>query len=353
MTWDEAGYVTTFAQDVIAWQRRHGRNGLPWQKRDAYAVWVSEIMLQQTQVGTVIPYYERFMQRFPDVSALAHAPLDEVLAHWSGLGYYSRARNLHGAASILSAHHGGDFPRAISDVMALPGVGRSTAAAIMVFGFGERHAILDGNVKRVLARVCAIEGYPGAKRVADRLWEQAERFLPHGDVEAYTQGLMDLGASVCTRSRPRCGACPVSRHCVALAQGRVAALPQPRPRKVLPHKRCGMIVIEHEGALLLEKRSAPGIWGGLWCFPQVELDEDVAALCTSRYGVHVEPAQMLPTIDHGFTHFRLTISPIRMRATSVTPCAAEADRRWIRTSTIKESAVPAPVLRIVELLARS
>jgi A/G-specific adenine glycosylase len=345
--------VTTFAQDVIAWQRRHGRSGLPWQKRDAYAVWISEIMLQQTQVGTVIPYYERFMQRFPDVATLAHAPLDEVLAHWSGLGYYSRARNLHLAASIVSEHHGDRFPRAAADVMALPGIGRSTAAAIMVFGFGERHAILDGNVKRVLARVCAIEGYPGSKKVADRLWEQAERFLPQRDVEAYTQGLMDLGATVCTRARPRCGGCPVSRHCVALAQGRVAELPRPRPRKVLPHKRCGMIVIEHEGALLLEKRSAPGIWGGLWCFPQVELDEDVASLCTSRYGVHVGPAEMLPAIDHGFTHFRLTISPMRMRATSVALCAAEADRRWIRTSTIKEAGVPAPVLRIVELLAQS
>ena len=345
--------MTTFAQDVIAWQVRHGRNALPWQKRDAYAVWVSEIMLQQTQVGTVIPYYQRFMQRFPDVPSLARASLDDVLAHWSGLGYYSRARNLHRAACVLSEHHGGRFPRTVSEVMALPGIGRSTAAAIMVFGFGERHAILDGNVKRVLARVRAIEGYPGLKPVADRLWEAAERLLPRKGVEAYTQGLMDLGATVCTRSNPRCGDCPVTRHCVAFAQERVAEFPQPRPRKVLPHKRCGMIIIEHEGALLLEKRPAPGVWGGLWCFPQIDLEEDVGSLCLHRYGVHVAAPEMLPTIDHGFTHFRLTISPLRMRATSVTPRAGEADHRWIETSTVNDAAVPAPVRRILELLAQS
>jgi A/G-specific adenine glycosylase len=345
--------VTIFAQDVVAWQRAHGRHDLPWQKRDAYAVWVSEIMLQQTQVVTVIPYYERFMQRFPDIAALARAPLDEVLRHWSGLGYYSRARNLHRAARTLSDHHAGRFPRVVSEVMALPGIGRSTAAAIMVFGFGERHAILDGNVKRVLARVRAIDGYPGSKRVADALWEAAGQLLPETDVEAYTQGLMDLGASVCTRSNPRCDACPVNRHCAALAQQRVAQLPQPRPRKVLPHRRCGMMIIEHEGTLLLEKRPAPGLWGGLWCFPQVDPEEDAGSLCVSRYGVHVELTETLPTIDHGFTHFRLSISPLRMRATRLAPRAGEADHRWIEKDSIKDAPVPTPVRRILALLAKS
>jgi A/G-specific adenine glycosylase len=343
--------VTTFAQDVIAWQRTHGRHDLPWQKRDAYGVWISEIMLQQTQVATVIPYYVRFMQRFPDVSSLARACVDDVLTLWSGLGYYSRARNLHRAARVVSEHHGGRFPRGLAQVMALPGVGRSTAAAIVALAFGERHAILDGNVKRVLARVCAIEGYPGDKRVADLLWEAAERFLPQRDVEAYTQGLMDLGATVCVRSNPRCGECPVSRHCRAFAQGRVAELPQPRPRKTLPHKRCAMMIIEHGGALLLEKRPAPGLWGGLWCFPQVDLEDDVTALCASRYGVQVEPAEVLPTVDHGFTHFKLSISPLRMKASSVAPRAGEADHQWIEAGTVKDAAVPTPVRLILALLA--
>jgi A/G-specific adenine glycosylase len=345
--------VTTFAQDVVTWQRTHGRHDLPWQKRDAYAVWVSEIMLQQTQVVTVMPYYERFIARFPDIAALALAPLDDVLAHWSGLGYYSRARNLHRTARILSERHGGSFPGAVSEVMALPGIGRSTAAAIMVFGFGERHAILDGNVKRVLARICTIEGYPGSKRVADALWEAAARLLPEENVEAYTQGLMDLGASVCTRSSPRCGDCPVTRHCAALAQQRVRQFPQPRPRKVLPHRRCGMMIIEHEGTLLLEKRPAPGLWGGLWCFPQIDPGEDAGALCVSRYGVHVELAETLPTIDHGFTHFKLSISPLRMRAMRLAPRAGEADHRWIEKDNVKDVAVPTPVRRILALLAKS
>jgi A/G-specific adenine glycosylase len=345
--------MATFSRDVIAWQVSHGRHALPWQRRDAYAIWVSEIMLQQTQVATVIPFYERFMQRFPDIRALARAALDDVLAHWSGLGYYSRARNLHRAACIVSERYGGRFPSALPEVMALPGIGRSTASAIAVFGFGERHAILDGNVKRVLARVCAIEGFPGSKRVADLLWEAAERLLPDGDIEAYTQGLMDLGSTVCTRSNPRCGGCPVSRHCLAFEQRRVAELPQPRPRKVLPHKRCGMMIIEHEGALLLEKRPAPGLWGGLWCFPQIDPAEDVSAFCMNRYGVHVERPEVLPTIDHGFTHFRLSISPMRARALRVTPRAGEADHRWIEMGNVGNVAVPSPVRRILELLTLS
>jgi A/G-specific adenine glycosylase len=345
--------VTTFAWDVVAWQRAHGRHDLPWQKRDAYAVWVSEIMLQQTQVSTVIPYYDRFMRRFPNVAALAHASLDDVLEHWSGLGYYSRARNLHEAARILSERYGGYFPRSVSEVQALPGIGRSTASAVMVLGMGERHAILDGNVKRVLARVCAIEGFPGAKPVADRLWQAAERLLPDSDVEAYTQGLMDLGATVCTRSNARCGECPVTGHCIAFAERRVAEFPQPRPRKLLPHRRCGMMIIEHEDALLLERRPAPGIWGGLWCFPQIDVDEDASAICVSRYGVHAEAAEMLPTVEHGFTHYRLSISPMRLRATRVTARVCETDHRWITASKVRDAAVPAPVRRILDLLPQA
>ena len=343
--------MTTFASDIIEWQRRYGRHDLPWQKRDPYAVWISEIMLQQTQVTTVIPYYERFMHRFPDVAALAQASLDEVLAHWSGLGYYSRARNLHRAARLMIERHDGNFPSSFDEVVALPGIGRSTAAAIMVFGFGERHAILDGNVKRVLARLGAIGGYPGQKRVADALWKGAERLLPDYAIEAYTQGLMDLGAGICVRSNPRCSDCPVRRHCIAFATDRVTNFPAPRPRRALPHKRWGMMIIEHGGAVLLEKRPAPGVWGGLWCFPELEPRDDAAALCMSRYGVRVESVEPMHAVEHGFTHFTLTISPVRMRATRIVPHAGESDYRWIDVAHVKHNAIPAPVRRIIDAMS--
>ena len=343
---------TRFARDVIAWQRTHGRHGLPWQDtRDAYAIWVSEIMLQQTQVATVIPYYRRFMARFPNVTALAAAPLDEVLKHWSGLGYYSRARNLHRAAQVIRDQYNGRFPVRVSDVVALPGIGRSTAAAIVVFAQGERHPILDGNVKRVLARACGIGGYPGDKRVADELWSAAERLLPDDGVEAYTQGLMDLGATVCLRRSPRCKACPVNRSCVALLEDRVDALPAPRPRKALPHRKTVMLVLEHAGALLLEKRPAPGIWGGLWCFPEVASDEDIHAACAHRFGAQIDAVERLADVEHGFTHFSLTISPRRLKVSALQMRAAEGQHQWLEIAKVREAAIPSPVKRILELVS--
>ncbi|HEU0290207.1 MAG TPA: A/G-specific adenine glycosylase, partial [Burkholderiales bacterium] len=220
----------SFAAKLVAWQKKHGRHDLPWQgTRDPYVIWVSEIMLQQTQVATVIPYYNRFLARFPDVTTLAAAPLDEVLRLWSGLGYYSRARNLHGSAQEIVAAHGGRFPRRFEEVAALPGVGRSTAAAICVFAFGKRHAILDGNVKRVLARYGGVKGYGGDRKIAETLWQEAQRLLPQRNVETYTQGLMDLGATVCTRSKPRCPVCPVHGGCVAYRRGWTGTVPAPRP----------------------------------------------------------------------------------------------------------------------------
>jgi A/G-specific adenine glycosylase len=208
-------------------------------------------------------------------------------------------------------------------------------------------------VKRVLARACAIEGYPGQKRVADALWESAERLLPERDLEAYTQGLMDLGAIVCVRANPRCGVCPVSAHCGAFETGRVADFPAPRPRRVLPHKRCGMMIIEHEGNLLLEKRPAVGVWGGLWCFPEVDPGSDLEALCVRRYGIHVRSVEPMHAVEHGFTHFTLTISPMRMRVARIAPQACESDCRWIGIDDVKASAVPAPVRRIVDAIAGS
>ena len=341
----------TFASQVIAWQRRHGRHGLPWQNtRDPYAIWVSEIMLQQTQVATVIPYYRRFMERFPDLATLASASIDEVLRLWSGLGYYSRGRNLHRAAQVVRDRHEGRFPGRVGEVAALPGIGRSTAAAIVVFAHGEPLAILDGNVKRVLARACGIAGYPGEKQVADTLWRAAEHLLPSDDIEVYTQGLMDLGATVCLRRRPRCDACPVSARCVALREGRIDALPAPRPRKSLPRRKTVMLVLEHAGSVFLEKRPAPGIWGGLWCFPEVAAESDIAEACTRRYGARVEGIESLPDVEHGFTHFSLTISPRRLRVSAVAPQAAEADRQWLQIENVRDAAVPAPVKRIVEFV---
>ena len=337
-----------FARAIAAWQREHGRHDLPWQNtRDPYAIWVSEIMLQQTQVATVIPYYERFMSSFPDVGALARAPLDDVLAHWSGLGYYSRARNLHRAARVICDAHRGRFPSTFEGIAALPGIGRSTAAAIMVFAHGARLAILDGNVKRVLSRACGIAGYPGDTPVADALWRAAERLLPRARIEAYTQGLMDLGATLCLQRKPRCEVCPVSTGCVALREDRIEALPAPRPRKSLPHRRTVMLILQNSGELLLEKRPAPGIWGGLWCFPEIEAAENAAHACMARFGARVGPVERLPDIEHGFTHFRLTISPHRLHVSSVIPRAGEAEQRWIRIDKVQEAAIPAPVRRIL------
>jgi A/G-specific adenine glycosylase len=336
---------------VVQWQRAHGRHHLPWQAtRNAYRIWLSEIMLQQTQVATVVPYYERFVDRFPDVRALADASLDDVLAHWSGLGYYSRARHLHRAAVIIRDERGGRFPDTLEALTALPGVGRSTAAAIMVFAYGARAAILDGNVKRVLARACGIEGYPGDKAVSDALWSAAERLLPVDDIEAYTQGLMDLGASVCVRSRPRCDVCPITAICLARTAGRVSELPAPRPRKLLPHRRTTMLVLEHAHEVLLEKRPAPGIWGGLWCFPEIDTADDAATFCARSFGVQVDATERLPDLEHGFTHFRLTISPVRVHVSAVPRRVCEAGHQWLSNDKAQAVAIPAPVKRILELL---
>jgi A/G-specific adenine glycosylase len=340
----------SFAARIVAWQKGHGRHDLPWQGTcDPYAIWLSEIMLQQTQVATVIPYYNRFIARFPDVTSLAQAPLDEVLRLWSGLGYYSRARNLHEAAQRIVTRLGGRFPRRFEAVAALPGVGRSTAAAICVFAYGARHAILDGNVKRLLARHRGIKGYPGDKKVADQLWAQAERLLPRRDLQAYTQGLMDHGAMICVR-RPRCEACPVREDCVALERGWVAQVPGPRPRKARPHKRTIMLVLTRAGEVLLEKRPATGVWGGMWCLPEASRSTDLEAVCLKRFGVHVTEIEELPRVEHGFTHFSLGIRPLRLRTSALVPQATEPGVAWLPFEEARGAAIPAPVRKILALL---
>jgi len=338
----------SFSARVVAWQRMHGRHDLPWQHtRDPYRVWLSEIMLQQTQVAAVIPYYARFLARFPDVAALAAAPQEAVLECWAGLGYYARARNLHAAAQAMAA--AGGFPRTHAAMCELPGVGRSTAAAICAFAYGHRHAILDGNVKRVFARHFGIEGYPGERRVEQAMWTLAETLLPDAGIEAYTQGLMDLGAQVCVRSSPKCLACPVHETCVARRQNRTAELPTARPAKALPQRETHMLVLRAGDEVLLEKRPASGIWGGLWCFPEVE-GARVREEAMARFGLEVGTPQPLATIEHGFTHFRLRIRPLlahvaRMRG------AEESGRLWLTTADALGAAVPVPVRRIVMALA--
>ena len=340
-----------FAEKVVRWQRRHGRASLPWQgTRDPYRIWLSEVMLQQTQVATVIPYYRRFIERFPDIAALAAAPVDEVMRLWAGLGYYSRARHLHRAAQAVMTRHAGRFPVRFEEVAALPGIGRSTAGAILVFASGIRHPILDGNVKRVLARLFGIAGYPGEKRVADRLWQRAEELLPRRGIETYTQGLMDLGAGVCARTRPRCEACPWSSPCVARQRGLAAAIPGRKPRKALPEKSTTMLALTRAGEILLEKRPPAGIWGGMWSLPETMRDMDIAAYCRRKFGASVLDVENLPAIAHGFTHYKLEIYPVRLRIGKIDPRAAEPGLVWLPLAEARQAAIPAPVKRILALL---
>lgn len=332
-----------FASLLITWQKRHGRHGLPWQQsRDPYAVWLSEIMLQQTQVGSVIPYYQRFMLRFPDIAALAAAPLDDVLAHWSGLGYYARGRNLHRAAQAIMAQHGGKFPDEFDAVVALPGIGRSTAAAILAFAFGQRRAILDGNVKRVFARNFGIAGWPDQPALLKQLWALAESLLPEQHIEAYTQGLMDLGATLCTRANPRCGECPLRGDCVALRDQRVRELPTPRPRKALPEKRTAMLLLLDGNDILLEKRPPTGIWGGLWSLPEIAPEAD-ALVMARRFGVEAELLPALPAFTHTFTHFRLAITPQPLRVVKRLPHAGETRTLWVDLDEAPAAALPTAV----------
>ncbi len=334
-----AARVRSFATRLLRWHARHGRHDLPWQHpRTAYRVWVSEIMLQQTQVATVIPYYGRFMERFPDVRALATAPLDDVLALWSGLGYYARARNLHRAAQVIVEQHGGEFPRDFEAALELPGIGRSTAGAILSQAFGARHAILDGNVRRVLARHAAVKGWPGEPKVADKLWAIAEARLPKAKLADYSQALMDLGATLCTARAPRCDACPVASDCRALKMKRVTAYPSPRPKRARPARTAQLLLIENaRGELLLERRAERGIWGGLWCPPMIEAGAARPA-GTKLVG-------KLPAVRHGFTHFNLTLTPVRLRARSGKTAAAGT--QWIAREALPRYGLPAPVRKLL------
>lgn len=350
---------TSFADALIDWQKQHGRHQLPWQgTRDAYRIWLSEIMLQQTQVATVIPYYARFLDSFPDVAALAAAPTETVMAHWSGLGYYTRARNLHRCAQQVVSNHAGRFPSDPETLASLPGIGKSTAAAIAAFAYGARAAILDGNVKRVFCRVFGVEGFPGQAAVEKNLWQRAEAMLPAREIEAYTQGLMDLGATLCTRTRPACDRCPMQSRCIAHASGRTAELPARKPKKAIPEKSTVMLVVMHEGEILMEQRPPEGIWGGLLSLPElnrlfsensdVDLDEQLA-LALSSFG-DIDEIMMLSSFVHGFTHYRLSVMPVQVTLRQRHVMAAQSDYQWRALAQISDAALPSPVRKLLATL---
>jgi len=345
----------TFAQRVVAWQREHGRHDLPWQNtRDPYRIWLSEVMLQQTQVATVLPYYQRFLASYPDVAALAAASVDDVLAHWSGLGYYRRAHHLHAAARQVMSEHGGVFPRDSRSLVALSGIGRSTAAAIASFASGERGAILDGNVKRVVARHRAVEGHPSTPAVLAQLWRAAESLLPDrdDDMPAYTQGVMDLGATVCLPRNPGCLFCPVANDCVARIDGRIDAIPAPKPLRTRPHRAVRLLLIEYDERILLEHRPPTGVWGGLWSLPEVSLDTDPRSEALRRFAIDADEPESLPEIRHGFTHFELTLHPQRLRVRRVANACVDECVRWLAIEDALVLGLPSPIRKLLRELAQ-
>ena len=343
--------MNAFAAQVVYWFEKHGRKELPWQEDPTpYRVWISEIMLQQTQVATVIPYYLHFMESFPDVEALAAAELDDVLHHWSGLGYYARARNLHKTAIILRDGHNGDFPQTVDGVEALPGIGRSTAGAILALSRGQRHPILDGNVKRVLARYFVVEGWPGKPRVARKLWDLAEENTPSDNVAAYTQAMMDLGATVCKRTRPDCDDCPLSNGCKAHAMGRETRYPGKKPKKEKPRRSTHMILIRREESIYLERRPPAGIWGGLYSFPELRSVSDVARWCEQVFGSAPNRISERKVLSHSFTHFDLDIYPVEVDV-DVSQVSDFDQALWYAPRSPQQVGLAAPVQALIDQLA--
>ena len=350
--------TTQFSKRLLSWFEQNGRKGLPWQQSpSAYRVWVSETMLQQTQVATVVPYFNRFMQQFPDVRSLADALQDEVLRYWSGLGYYARARNLHRAAQQVVRELGGQLPADLDGLMSLPGIGRSTAGAILALAYGQRGIILDGNVKRVLARYHAVPGWPGKRVVAERLWTLADEYTPHQKIAEYTQAIMDLGATLCTRTKPGCELCPLQKDCLAFAAGNPQAFPQPKPKTRRPVRTAQFLILQNrQGEVLLRKRPDQGVWGGLWSFPELpdhlSPDEFFQNQNLRALGKH----KTLSAFKHQFTHFELHIEPLLIQAEANANGVREMEEQrevWYKTGTELPGGCPAPVIQLLDLIEES
>lgn len=347
--------VSDFQQHILAWFAQHGRKDLPWQRQvNAYRVWVSEIMLQQTQVTTVIDYFNRFMQRFGTVNDLAEASLDEVLHLWTGLGYYSRARNLHKTAQTVVAQYQSIFPDTVDELEKLPGIGRSTAGAIVSLAYKKSAAILDGNVKRVFCRNFAIEGWYGNSKVQKRLWELVEHYKPEKNIANYTQALMDLGATICTRSNPKCSICPLTKNCVALRNNLIEQLPTKKPKKMLPIKQTTFLIIANsQNKILLLQRPPTGIWGGLWCFPEMSDKTDINAECQKQLGFQVSGIEAIKQFRHTFSHYHLDIQVKTMQVTEfISRQIAEAKPHcWYDTATPPSIGLAAPVKKLLTELS--
>jgi len=345
--------LNSFSERLLTWFDKSGRKDLPWQQQATpYHVWLSEIMLQQTQVNTVIPYYLRFIQQFPDIEALANASVDDVLALWTGLGYYARARNLYKTAIIVRESYQGNMPATLDDLIALPGIGRSTAGAIMALGHHQRFSILDGNVKRVLTRYAAIEGWPGNKAVETKLWLYAEQLLPQHHFANYIQAQMDLGATVCTRSKPNCSSCPLNSDCQALEQGDPTQYPTPKAKKTIPTRQIHWIVAQSSnGEILLEKRDSHGIWGGLWSFPETKTADESNDYCKRNRIFSVKTTQSLDPIKHVFSHFKLNIHPHLMICTpNLNYIADNSNLKWVKIDEALQLGLPAPVKLLIQSL---
>ncbi len=346
--------ISPLAQRVLHWFDQHGRHDLPWQRdTTAYRVWVSEIMLQQTQVKTVIPYFKRFTTTFPDVQTLANAPQDEVLHLWTGLGYYARARNLHRAAQQICTDLGGEFPTSVDDLCQLPGVGRSTAGAILSIAGGQRAVILDGNVKRVLCRYRAVDGWPGNAAIQKILWRIAGDHTPAQRCADYNQAMMDLGATVCTRGAPQCTVCPLERDCRARQLGRQSDFPEKKPRKTLPVKTTTFVMATApDGNIWLQRRPPSGIWGGLWCFPQIDSVDQVHRWCNGQWGIDPDSITPWPTFRHTFSHYHLDIQPVRVVLAAVPGEVMEGnDRLWYNSAQPPAIGLAAPVASLLKRLA--
>ncbi|MEQ4838142.1 A/G-specific adenine glycosylase [Enterobacter hormaechei] len=342
--------ASQFSAQVLDWYDKYGRKTLPWQiEKTPYKVWLSEVMLQQTQVATVIPYFERFMARFPTITDLANAPLDEVLHLWTGLGYYARARNLHKAAQQVATRHNGKFPETFDEVADLPGVGRSTAGAILSLSLGKHFPILDGNVKRVLARCYAIDGWPGKKEVEKRLWEISEAVTPAKGVARFNQAMMDLGAMVCTRSKPKCELCPVNNLCVAYANHTWTQYPGKKPKQTLPERTGYMLLMQHGDEVFLAQRPPSGLWGGLYCFPQFEDEASLRAWLEQR-GIAADTLTQLNAFRHTFSHFHLDIVPMWLPVSSFTSCMDEGTALWYNLAQPPSVGLAAPVERLLQQL---